>query len=127
MNPILEAFLVVAIIALLVTLFFGAIFVLNHKMEQRAIANGFENPQSAPARRGLCDPQLEVPADREFTDLDAEQVGTVAPRGPSGSIEIICTRCQRQSNLLRALPNGDTVCPQCHEALILDAVFAPLE
>lgn len=43
------------------------------------------------------------------------------------SIQIICARCQTESNLLRALPNGDVVCPACHEKLVLDAVFAPLE
>jgi hypothetical protein len=84
MNPILEALIVVAIIALIVTLFFGLIFLLNARMRDRAIDNGFEAAESAPARRGLCNPQLEVPADREFTDpLDDSDESQIHPLYPN--------------------------------------------
>jgi hypothetical protein len=150
MNAITQL-LLLGFAFLLASLFFGGLLRLNHESCQ------FGDPSSRPSRSSVENDIEEYFArDREFVELGTEKVGTVAPRGPSGPalrpsrpsvefpstagspfrpidppptgrIEIICANCKKLSARLHALPDGNVVCPTCHESLVLNAVFTPLE
>lgn len=108
MNPY-ALILFVAFLFVVTALFIGGSVDRQHEScQSEADAREFIDPTSRSSRPSV---ESKFPAD------------LTRP----GEIEIICQSCAIASAHLTALPNGDTVCPACHEKAILAAVFTPLE
>jgi hypothetical protein len=118
MNPIAESLLVVAAATLsglaFCTLIAGAWLAIHRHHEA----------DLPPIEQQQIDALFT--RDREFHEPNRGSRGDEALTFP-GPLQIVCGHCLKYSPHLRALPNGNTVCPACHEKLVLDAVFTPLE